>query len=173
MPTSLIMSCGTRKMPLPMTVPTTIATAAHTPSTRRSPGAVGSVMLLHLSRPQTATHASPTPNGHGGADQHVPGPGDRGLEPDVSHHQQARPPCPRSPPARPRACVSTPSRKRPAARRRGSTRCDSPASSTDLTERARMPMASSTPPQPTVAKRASRKYQASERSVPDRAASGL
>src|SRR5271156_4634291 len=38
-PTARIISWGTRKMPLPMMVPTTIAVACHTPSTRGRSGA--------------------------------------------------------------------------------------------------------------------------------------
>src|SRR5271163_2796351 len=44
-PTARIISCGTRKMPLPIIVPTTIAVACETPRTRgRSPGCTGAAV---------------------------------------------------------------------------------------------------------------------------------
>src|SRR5271165_6633758 len=81
-PTACIISAGTRKMPLPMMVPTTTALAWLTPRSRESVGAevllVGCGMcggVIVQRKQQTGT--IPDDKRDGATDQHVPGEGNR------------------------------------------------------------------------------------------------
>src|SRR5579872_1718533 len=92
-PTAFTMSLGTRKMPLPMTVPTTMAVAGHTPRTRRRPwwseALSGGVMISTVRRHECLRHNADRERRQG-SDRHVPGEGNGGGEADVEHEREAR-----------------------------------------------------------------------------------
>src|SRR6202171_2472452 len=89
-PTFLIMSRGTMKIALPITVPTTIAAALQTPRSRFRSNALAPSgglsgigrFLYHYGRYQTGEERSC------GANQNVPGEGDVGPLLDVDHNDK-------------------------------------------------------------------------------------
>src|SRR5579872_5585342 len=90
-PTFLIIVFGTRKMPLPITVPTTIAAALQTPRTRfrpvsgsRSMGTSGMFRLWQHQRCGT-----PRQKGRDRADRHVPGERYMSPCPDAQNDSEA------------------------------------------------------------------------------------
>src|SRR5215468_4174869 len=89
-PTALTIVFGTRKIPLPMTVPMTIATAAHSPSSRFSDAVVWGTTLAKrflLARKDAAREQSGRER-HRRPDQHVPGECDMRTELDIYHDGQ-------------------------------------------------------------------------------------
>src|ERR1035437_6794635 len=78
------MAVGTKKMPLPITVPTTIEEAPHSPSTRFNSGLVSGMGIPFEKRERVSGE-----EGDAGTDEDVPGPGYRSEEPYVNHGRQA------------------------------------------------------------------------------------
>src|SRR5271157_4216906 len=78
-PTACIISAGTRKMPLPMMVPTTIALAWLTPRSRESEGT--EVLLVcgicDIVQRKQKTGTIPDDKRNGATEQHIPGEGNR------------------------------------------------------------------------------------------------
>src|SRR5262245_58768474 len=89
-PTALTIVFGTRKIPLPMTVPMTIATAAHSPSSAFSDGLVWVATLAKgfLHARKDAARKQSGRERHRRPDQHVPGECDMGTELDIYHDGQ-------------------------------------------------------------------------------------
>src|SRR5688572_5087929 len=83
-PTPLIMVFGTRKIPLPMTVPTTMEAAAQAPSSSWS-----SVVMKLCNKGSDDAGEEPDAEGHRSPYQDVPSPRDRGEEADVEDSRQA------------------------------------------------------------------------------------
>src|SRR5438270_7296742 len=96
----MIMVPGTRKIPLPITVPTTIAMAWLTPNSRTSSGRscaavaeLGTDRAFQLANFRTSKqHAHNIPNSkcHSGSQRDIPGPGNRREQPNVKLRGEAR-----------------------------------------------------------------------------------
>src|SRR5271166_2662590 len=81
-PTACIISAGTRKIPLPMMVPTTTALAWLTPRSRESEGTevllvCGICGICDIVQRKQKTGTIPDDKRNGATDQHIPGEGNR------------------------------------------------------------------------------------------------
>src|SRR5215469_8767093 len=90
-PTACIISAGTRKMPLPMMVPTTIAVACQTFKSRNSSGlcSVACIELPALRIGDHQAHQVADDKSRGRAKRYIPGPGDMRALPQVAVQRQS------------------------------------------------------------------------------------
>src|SRR6478736_5426066 len=86
-PTACIISAGTRKIPLPMIVPTTMAVECQTFSSRSSSGAGLSAVCIGLGLQKTCEISHDKCRDR--AKRYVPGPGDVRPSPDINVQDQS------------------------------------------------------------------------------------